>query len=297
MALKSTNVRPVKDAPPLLRAGVQALAALSPRAAAAVVAPLFFRTPPRRRAEPAERTLLDQAERRDLGDGADALATWTWGRRGPLVLLAHGWGGSVAQLTPLVPPLLAAGYRVVAADAPGHGASAGRTASIPRFARSMARVEALRGPLHGVVAHSMGGAAFSLAAARGLAARRAVFIGPPSDAAQWYRDFVRFLRLPDRAEPALRQAVEGIAGERLDRLNSGALGPALRMPLLVIHDRHDREVALESGERVAADAPDGRLHVTEGLGHRRILRDPGVAALAVEFLGSAEAAGARRVAT
>jgi len=297
MSDKGTNVRSMKQAPPLLRAGVQALAALSPRAAAAVVAPLFFRTPPRRRAEAAERALLDQAERRELGEGADALATWTWGRRGPLVLLAHGWGGSAAQLTPLVPPLLAAGYRVVAADAPGHGESAGRTASIPRFAWSMARVEALRGPLHGVVAHSMGGAAFSLAAQRGLGARRAVFIGPPSDAAQWFHDFVRFLRLPARAEPALREAVEGIAGERLARLNSRALGPSLHMPLLVIHDRHDREVALESGARVAADAPDGRLHVTEGLGHRRILRDPGVAALAIGFLGAGPAAEVRRIAT
>ena len=294
MSGNRTNVRSMKQAPLPLRAGLRALAAFSPRAVAAAVAPLFFRTPPRRRAEEAERAILHRAERRELGEGADRLATWTWGRHGPLVLLAHGWGGSAAQLSPLVPPLLAAGYRVVAADAPGHGESAGRSASIPSFARSMTLVGAWRGPLHGVVAHSMGGAAFLLAADRGLTARRAVFIGPPCDAAPWFQGFVRFLRFPAHAEPALRAAVEGIAGERLARLNSQALGPSLRLPLLVIHDRHDREVALECGARVAAEVRDGRLHVTEGLGHRRILRDQRVAALAVRFLGDASAGEAWR---
>src|SRR5918999_654246 len=49
--------------------------------------------------------------------GRYTLAAWTWGD-GPLVLLAHGWNGDAAQLAGFVPPLLEAGFGVVAFDQP-----------------------------------------------------------------------------------------------------------------------------------------------------------------------------------
>lgn len=289
---KSTNVRP--EHPPaalaLVRAGVSALSAVSPPAAAAVAAPLFFRTPRRRPRSAEERAVLAAGERFTIGRGAGALAAWRWGD-GPVVLLLHGWGGCAGQMTPLVRPLVEAGFSAVALDAPGHGDSPGRSASIPAFADALARAGEALGPLHGIVAHSMGGASFTLAAARGLEARRAVYVGPPSDAATWFAYFVRTLSIPAATEPLLRARVEAIAGERLARLNARTLGPEMKVPLLVIHDRQDREVPLAAGEEVARSAADGRLLVTEGLGHKRILRDPGVAAAAVRFLldGTVEA--------
>ncbi|HSN91371.1 MAG TPA: alpha/beta fold hydrolase [Anaeromyxobacteraceae bacterium] len=283
MADRTTVRTAHPPAPRLLRAGVAALAAISPRLAAAALAPLFFRAPGRRRRLEAEREVLARGERLELGRGRDRLVAWRWGA-GPPVLLAHGWGGCAGQMTPFVEPLLAAGFSVLAHDAPAHGESAGRGASIPLFADAIGRVAERAGPLFGAVAHSMGGAAFSLAAARGLPARRAVFVGPPADAAVWFDGFVRFLAFPGVAVPALRARAEAIAGERLDRLNSGVLGPQVKVPLLVVHDRQDREVPLEDGARVAREAVAGRLLVTDGLGHRRILRDPGVAAEVVRFL-------------
>ena len=254
------------------------------------MAPLFFKAPSRRPRSRVEREVLASGARFTLGRGRERIAGWRWGA-GPAVLLVHGWGGCAGQMTPLVQPLVAAGFSVVAHDAPGHGQSPGWLASIPAFAAAIGRVAASTGPLHGVVAHSMGGAAFSLAVARGLAARRAVYVGPPSDAAVWYRDFVRWLALPMAAESALRARAEAIAGERLDRLNATDLGRSLRLKLLVIHDRQDREVPLADGERVAREALSGRLVVTDGLGHRRILRDPGVAAEAVRFLADGPVEG------
>ena len=65
--------------------------------------------------------------------GGDAVAE-VWGE-GPVVLLVHGWGGWRGQLGRFVAPLVDAGHRVVAVDAPGHG-DAGAGFMGPAAARS-----------------------------------------------------------------------------------------------------------------------------------------------------------------
>ena len=65
------------------------------------------------------------------------LAVWSWGD-GPTAILLHGWGGRSDQLAAFVPPLLAAGFSVVAPDAPGHGDSTGGTSSVLAFAAAIA---------------------------------------------------------------------------------------------------------------------------------------------------------------
>ena len=52
----------------------------------------------------------------------------------------------------------------------------------------------------------------------------------------------------------------------------------------MIHDRDDREVGFEHGERLASAWPNAQLLETHGLGHRRVLRDPAVLAAAVDML-------------
>ena len=83
-------------------------------------------------------------------------------------MLVHGWGGSAGQLYPFVEPLVRAGFAVVAFDAPGHGASTGSWLAIPRFAAALARVAEQVGPLHAIIAHSLGGPAAAVAIERGL---------------------------------------------------------------------------------------------------------------------------------
>src|SRR3546814_13879342 len=86
--------------------------------------------------------------------------------------------------------LVAAGYRVLAPDLPGHGRSPARLASIPVFAAGIAataREAATLGlvsddpPFHAVIAHSLGGTGTLLAAAdHGLAPLRPAILAPPT---------------------------------------------------------------------------------------------------------------------
>jgi pimeloyl-ACP methyl ester carboxylesterase len=63
-------------------------------------------------------------------------------------------------------------------------------------------------------------------------------------------------------------------------------------PTLVVHDRNDREVGFDQGQAIAEAWPRARLLATEGLGHRRLLRDPAVIGAVTAFVTGD--AGARR---
>jgi pimeloyl-ACP methyl ester carboxylesterase len=57
--------------------------------------------------------------------------------------------------------------------------------------------------------------------------------------------------------------------------------------VLVVHDADDREVPVADAEAIHAAWPGTRLHVTRGLGHRRVLSDPAAVAVMVEHLTGA----------
>jgi pimeloyl-ACP methyl ester carboxylesterase len=56
------------------------------------------------------------------------------------------------------------------------------------------------------------------------------------------------------------------------------------IPTLVVHDVGDRQTAYADARALAETLPDARLVTTEGLGHRRILRDPEVIAAVTAFI-------------
>src|SRR6188474_1182869 len=79
-----------------------------------------FFSPSQYEVKSADQAILDLGTNdRILFEGGE-LAVTTWGSSGPKILLMHGWGGSRAQMTGFVGPLLSAGYRVVAYDQPAH---------------------------------------------------------------------------------------------------------------------------------------------------------------------------------
>ena len=212
-----------------------------------------------------------------------SLHAWSWGS-GPVVLLVHGWGGLGGQLRAFVEPLTRRGYRVVTFDAPGHGRSGGRYASVVHFADAIARVSAAVGTPAAVIAHSLGAAATAVAVRNGLRPDRVVFIGPPSGVEDWLSAFARALRLSPALMDAVRARIESWVGYRIDELRVPDIARTLVVPLLLVHDEQDAEVSVTHGTAIAKAWPGATLVTTRGLGHRRILRDAGVIAQMVRFV-------------
>ena len=80
-----------------------------------------FFSPSKYEVKSSEQGVLENGNSYRVTFGGGELALTCWGNSSPSVLLMHGWGGSRAQMTGFVEPLLKAGYRVVAYDQPAHG--------------------------------------------------------------------------------------------------------------------------------------------------------------------------------
>lgn len=263
------------------RAALGALQAVAPPLAARLAARAFM-TPPRSGEAAAPWAAPARASPFAFEAGGELLRGVRLGR-GPAVLLVHGWGGRGSQLAAFAPPLLEAGCSVVAFDGPAHGASTGSTTNLPEMASAVLAV-AERFRARAAIAHSFGGAAVALALHRGLALDAAVLVGSPSTPAEFLDPFCARLGLRDETREALRERIERRVGLRMAELDVPRLAARLEAPALVVHDRADAEVPWSDGAAIAAAWPGARLRSTEGLGHRRILRDAGVVAEATAFV-------------
>jgi hypothetical protein len=276
----------------LTRAALQTAFALSDDLGSSLAERLF--TSPRRHVRPArERAVLATGRRFELpvvlrsprwAGARTRLAAWRWGV-GPAVLLVHGWEGRGSQLGGFVEPLVAAGLSVVTFDAPGHGDSPGKRLYLTDLADAIADAAALVGPLHATVAHSFGAAGVLLAHARhGVDAPHNVMLAPNVLVADSFERFAQVLALDASERRALEGSVVTSAGLPLAALELTRLAAARDASLLIVHDREDREVSFRQAEQLAAAWPNARLVRTDGLGHRRILRDADVLATVTEQL-------------
>ncbi len=277
---KSTNGRPLKFR--LLLGTFGILSRVAPSIAARFAAHMFFRT---RRPAFSERTMrvLESGQSRTVRVGQSRIATWRWGA-GPIVLLVHGWNGRGAQMGHFVEPLVSSGYTVIAFDQPGHGDSSGRTGHLPLFASIIGGLQAEFGPFEGIIAHSLGGMASTVALHDGLHAERLVFLAPPEDPARFLRLAANQLGVSDELLARIQRLIEKRAGRQMESLTGRALAPSIATPLLVIADSDDREVPWEVTARLVEAWPTVSVLRTEGLGHSRILRDQQVVQAATRFI-------------
>jgi pimeloyl-ACP methyl ester carboxylesterase len=212
---------------------------------------------------------------------------------GPPIYLVHGWGGWGLQLAAHIQPLVDAGFRVIAYDAPSHGdsgpGSEGKgSATLLELADALKTVVAAQGPAYGVIAHSLGAPATALALRDGLEVERVVFIATATDFTETLDQMEAFLGFGPRIRAGFLRRFEARFGP-MDSFRMDAVIPAIAArgplpPLLLVHDRSDAETSYQGSVEVAGRWPGARLETSEGLGHRRVLRDPDLVKKAVVFL-------------
>lgn len=205
----------------------------------------------------------------------------------PTALLVHGWEGQMYDLGAYVPALLAAGFRVVAFDAPAHGRSFGDRSSLPAMADAVRAVAKAAGPVAAAIGHGLGAAALMLALDAGLDVGRVVLAGTPADpldpallCAKAHGldadETGEMLRIVDRAMPRPLTGISltDIAG----RMTAQAL---------FLHGTDDRVAQVGAMLHVSALWRGARVHLEDGIGHRGTLRDGPALREAVGFVAAA----------
>jgi pimeloyl-ACP methyl ester carboxylesterase len=216
------------------------------------------------RSWPFEHVTMTSYRRRDVEPGR------------PVVLLVHGWAGSGLQLRAVGEALAEAGFDPVLLDFPAHGRSGGWRTTLPQFTRAVHAAHARLGPLHAIVAHSIGALAALHAAASGLPVQRLALLAPSAPPVLFLRWFAGSFGLPESVPLRMREHIERREGVPLEQFEPAWLGSRVAQPTLVVHDENDRVAPFSASQRLAHALRGARFHGTSGLSHTRVLGDPAV---------------------
>jgi len=214
---------------------------------------------------------------------------YEWDGAGPTVIILHGWGSSAARFTLLAQALHAGGWRVLAVDAPGHGATDGHSSSLPQFMACLDAVVEHCGKPQALVGHSLGALAIACryaAAPPGWAdgLRSVVLSSMPQGAEYLLRKFIHLLGLSAATEQRLRARFLARFGRQPSEYAAMPGAGRIAARLLLLHDRSDDLIPYEHSRELATQLPAAQFVTTEGLGHSALTRDAATIARIVEFL-------------
>lgn len=270
----------------VLASPVSTLGPLVPAPLAGWLLSRAFTLTARRRTRSAEAEVMRAARRRSVVWDEGRVAAYEWGWSDKTVVLVHGWRGDAAQMTRFVRPLVAEGVRVVAYDAPAHGASPGWFTTAAHMGRALAAVAEDVGGVHAAVGHSLGSQIIGIAARHGLSLQRLALVAPAPSVRPFADGLIRSFGLSPAGARASRDAIlrrAGVSGWH--DLDLPVVTHKLPDPL-VVHGESDRYVPIRTAERLVNGWPGARLVRAANQGHSRILADDSVVDQIVDHLAA-----------
>ena len=244
--------------------------------------PIKFKTPSRE-AEFYKKTELKKIQAKSTSKG---IMLYRIPNDGNKVLFVHGWNGRSSQFFRIIELLSDSGYDITAFDLPGHGRSTRSTTNLPEITDLISEVTKSRGPYHGIVCHSFGGVAALNAVRLGATFEKLVLISPGIyEIKPMFKTFVGLFGLDEEYyADRLFDLAESLYGASPGDFGLDRFSERIETETLIVHCEDDKEAMKEIALNLHSDMKNSTLHLTEGLGHRRILRDEKVAEIIMNFL-------------
>ncbi len=261
------------------------LEAISPKLATLFAAKLF--TTPIKHKIPKRELHMEQNSRQSkllVSSIKKEITVYEYGQGEKKILLVHGWSGRGTQLVKIADEFLKLGYQVISFDAPAHGKSEGKMTLMPEFIASILEIEKQFGPFEFAIGHSLGGMSILNAIKQNFKVKKAVTIGSGDIIQDIIADFVANLKLQPKIGVMLKQHFEKKFGEPMEDYSSHLAAEAVKIPVLVIHDKDDHDVSVKAAYNIVKYLEKSELMITEGLGHRKILGNETVINRIKEFL-------------
>ncbi|TDN82359.1 pimeloyl-ACP methyl ester carboxylesterase [Salegentibacter sp. 24] len=201
---------------------------------------------------------------------------YEFGNSNKKVLLVHGWSGRGTQLAKVAETLKAKGYSTISFDAPAHGKAPGKKTIMLDFIDAIHLLDEKYGPFSAVVGHSLGGMATLRAVKEGLQTKKLIVIGTANSITHITQEFVRNLKMNRKIAERMKAHFDKKFDIDMDSYSGAVSARAVKIPTLVIHDENDVDVEISSAYEIHKALENSELHITKGLGHRRILGDSAV---------------------
>lgn len=280
----STNVRSAGIKFHLFQALIGLLWRASPALSMMIVRNLLF-APRRGKLRPGEAGWLEKGDPFDIVVNNRTVKCWKWGE-GPGILLAHGWNGRGVQLFHFIAPLMKSGFSVMALDAPGHGASAGKTSSYFEYTDAVRHLLSSCPDLdiRGAIAHSFGGAAVVNAMHKERRELNAVLVSP---ALKLFGIFYGMFSASGVPVPLLQRLIadyEKRFGYDFKADEPYRLLSKISSELLIVHDRQDETIPYAHSAEACRKFQHVLLHPTSGLGHKQVVAHPATVAFICDYL-------------
>lgn len=209
---------------------------------------------------------------------------YQYGQSDKKILLVHGWSGRGTQLFKIADELLKTGYSTISFDAPAHGKSPGKTTIMADFVEAILEIDNQFGPFEAAVGHSLGGMSLLNSVKKGLDINNLAIIGSGDIVQDILDDFIKKLGLKPEISIRLRIHFEKKYGLEMDSFSGYKSAMEITIPVLVLHDKKDLDVPVTAGINIYNHLKNGKLFLTEGLGHRKILGNSEVIEKVVRFI-------------
>jgi pimeloyl-ACP methyl ester carboxylesterase len=249
---------------------------------------LFF-TPFRFPLNPEERKFVDSCEVYKLPVQDINIKVYAKGS-GPVIICQHGWSGCAAQLHIIADALVKKGFKVVLADAPGHGGSEGNRTDLPEITDILAAIATRykKERVAGYLGHSLGGAAILYGIGSGqLDAQKLALIATPSHPDNILRIFTERIKASNKCPKYIESFIEAKYGRRLEDFFIRQWTERRPIQTLIMHDTNDKELPKSEHLPVLeSQLPNHETSTTSDLGHFRIITDKKVALQVADFMSS-----------
>ena len=279
------NASPVLRIPTWIRFGIWFSQKLSTSLATQLALYLFFR--PQRFNRPArEQDMHEHALKTScyIPKIDKEIQIFRFAGKGVKILLLHGWSGRGTQLFAFANELRKSNAEIVTFDMPAHGQSNGNKTNIVELVACIKEVNAKYGPFDHAIAHSMGSMALLRAVRDGIPMKSAAIIGSGDKIRNVFYRFSEQLQFSDKVTERMIKTVEKQFGMNLESYSSSMSLKHLKMPLLIVHDKDDKETPSTYSKDLHEIANNSELLLTSRLGHHRILRDSKTVQHIVQFI-------------
>ncbi|WNW02531.1 alpha/beta hydrolase [Tenacibaculum sp. HL-MS23] len=200
------------------------------------------------------------------------------------VLLVHGWAGRSTQLFMIADKLLEKGYMVISFDGPAHGNSEGKTTMMPDFLDTITEIDNHFGPFDAAVGHSFGGMCLYNSVADNFKINKLVTVGAADKISDVILNFTKNLKVKSVVASKMKSIFDKQWNTDIDLHSSSIVAKNINIPVLIVHDSNDGDVPVSCAINIRQNTKEGKLLITKGLGHTKILRNKKVTSDIVDFI-------------